>query len=351
MFQARLVVDLGAIVANWLMFARMAGSRAGAAAVVKADGYGLGAGRVAAALAAAGCRRFYVAWPHEAAALRTAIGRGPQIAVFHGVTSDTLDAFVEHNLEPVLNSLVQIETWIAAGCASKPASLHLDTGMNRLGVPCREWSLAASRFPEPRFLLSHLACADEADHSANRKQLEIFTASRKFWPGALQSLSATAGALLGSDFILDEVRPGIGLYGGRAFADREVATRPVVRIEAPIIQVRTLQPGECVGYGGTWVAASPTTVATIGLGYADGFLRSASNRGMAWVAGARRPILGRVSMDMVAIDVTGLPAKAGDAVEFLGPNLQLADVSASMGTIDYEVLTRLGSRFVRSYAD
>ena len=345
---ARLDINLDAVVANWRMFAGRA-QRAQAAAVVKADAYGLGAARVGPALADAGCTRFYVAWPEEGARLRDALGPAPEIAVFHGPTEASLNVFEAHSLEPVLNSIVQIDLWNASALAGRRASLHLDTGMNRLGVPKAQWLEAAQKLPRPRRLLSHLACGDEFGDPMNQRQLEAFASARTFWPEARRSLSATGGAYQGPDFCMDEIRPGIGLYGGGPSPPDGEGPKTVATITAPVIQVRIAQPGETVGYGATWKAERESQLATVGLGYADGFLRAASNRGMAVVQGEKRPIVGRVSMDLIVIDVTGLKVSPGDEIEFLGPKMPLAEVAGAMNTIDYEILTRLGSRFERRY--
>jgi alanine racemase len=341
----RVHIDLDAIVANWRMLQRRAGT-AGAAAVVKADAYGLGAAKVGRALAKAGCTRFYVAWPQEGAELRKAIGPGPEIAVFHGPTRATLAEFGASQLEPVLNSLEQIDLWAGAG----PAAIHLDTGMNRLGVPEAQWAEAARRFPRPKLLVSHLACGDESGHPKNRLQLASFDHAITFWPGIPRSLSATGGAYLGRDYAMEEIRPGIGLYGGGPEPREGEKPRTVVTLTSPILQLREVKSGETVGYGATWAADRDMTLATVGLGYADGFLRAASNRGMGVIAGQKRPIVGRVSMDLIVVDVTGTNAALGDEIEFVGPNMPLTEAAAAMGTIDYELLTRLGSRIERVWS-
>lgn len=344
----RVQIDLRAIVTNWRMFAARA-PRAQASAVVKADAYGLGAAQVAPALADAGCTRFYVAWPAEGARLRDALGPAPEIAVFHGPTPDTLPAFEKHLLEPVLNSIPQIDLWQASSLARRRASLHLDTGMNRLGVPRADWAEAAQKLPHPRRLLSHLACGEEFGHPMNQKQLDLFEIARPLWPDARRSLSATGGVFQAGSYTLDEIRPGIGLYGGGPTPPTGDAPATVVTLTSPIIQIRGVKAGETVGYGATFTAPSDMTLATIGLGYADGFLRAASNRGMAVVANQKRPIVGRVSMDLIVVDVTHTKASVGDEIEFLGPNMPLAEVAGAMGTIDYELLTRLGPRIERVY--
>lgn len=336
----KLSIDLDAIIANWRVFAKRV-APAQAAAVVKADAYGLGAERVARALAKAGCSRFYVAWPLEGEAVRGAVGAGPEILVFHGPAADTLGLFGTHGLTPVLNSLQQIELWKSAN-ASAPAAVHVDVGMNRLGVSETQWAEAARMLPKPVRLVGHLACGDE-ESELNTAQLQKFERAVKLWPDAPRSLAATGGIYQGPFYHFEEVRPGIGLYGGGP------ASRTVVTLTAPVLQVRDIGKGETVGYGASWTAQNDATLATVGLGYADGFLRAASNRGMAFVGGQKRPIVGRVSMDLIVVDVTGLSVSVGDDIEFLGPNMRLAEVAGTMGTIDYEILTRLGSRLTRRY--
>lgn len=344
---AKLHIDLDALVANWRMMQRRV-EPAYAAAVVKADGYGLGAKQVAGALQKAGCSRFYVAWPQEGAALRRELGPAPEILVFHGVTPDTLDLFQMYALQPVLNHLEQIDLWISSNVQARPAALHVDTGMNRLGVSQAHWGAAARLLPKPTRLVSHLACGDE-DSPANPAQLARFTEARALWPGVPASLPASGGSYLGKDYHFDEVRAGIALYGGGPVPAEGSAPHTVVTITAPILQVRDARKGEAVGYGCTWTAESDCQLATVGLGYADGYLRSASNSGKVWIQGQKRPIVGLVSMDLIVIDVTGLPVSPGDEIEVVGPNMPLSEVARAMGTIDYEILTRLGARLERRY--
>jgi len=344
----KLNIDLDAIVANWRMAQRRV-EPAYAAAVVKADAYGLGAAEVAGALAKAGCSRFYVAWPHEGAALRRTLGNAPEISVFHGPTMDTMDVFAMYQLVPVLNHLEQIDLWVSGNVSPRPAAVHVDVGMNRLGLSETHWAAAAKMLPKPTRVVGHLACGDE-DSPLNEQQLEKFERATKLWPGVPRSLSATGGSYLGKPFHFEEVRPGIGLYGGGPAPAEGSPPHTVVTLTAPVIQVRDVKKGETVGYGASWTADADSTLATVGLGYADGFLRSASNKGMGFVAGEKRPIVGRVSMDLIVVDVTGLSVSPGDDIEFLGPNMPLSEVAGAMGTIDYEILTRLGSRFDRRYA-
>ena len=318
-------------------------------AVTVCDRPTAGAVPVSKALFKAGCVRFYVAWPSEGAALRRALGDTVQISVFHGPTPDTMDLFQMYQLIPVLNHLEQIDLWLSGNISPRPAALHVDTGMNRLGLSEPHWAAAAKMFPKPVRLVSHLSCGDE-DSPANAEQLEAFERASALWPGIQRSLSATGGAYLGKPFQFDEIRPGIGLYGGGPAPAKGSPPHTVVTLTTSVLQVRDIKKGESAGYGRTWTAPSDATLATIGLGYADGYLRSASNKGHVIVAGQKRPIVGRVSMDLIIVDVTGLSVSPGDEIEVLGPNMPLAEVAGAMGTIDYEILTRLGSRLERSYA-
>ena len=345
---ANLHIDLDALVANWRMMQRRV-EPAYAAAVVKADAYGLGAKQAATALAKAGCNCFYVAWAEEGAALRRELGPAPEILVFHGVASDTLDLFQRYALQPVLNHLDQIDLWNEADVKPRPAALHIDTGMNRLGVSQAHWAAAARMLSKPTRLISHLACGDETS-PANAAQLARFIKARALWPGVPASLSASGGAYLGKDYHFDEVRPGIALYGGGPAPVDAPAPHPVVTVTAQVLQVRGAHKGETVGYGCAWTAKTDCQLATIGLGYADGYLRSVSSSGKVFVQGQKRPIVGRVSMDLIVVDVTGLVVSTGDEIEIIGPNMPLAEVASAMGTIDYEILTRLGTRLDRRYS-
>ncbi len=345
---AKLQIDLDALVANWRMMQRRV-EPAYAAAVVKADAYGLGVKQVATALSKGGCSRFYVAWAEEGAALRRDLGPAPEILVFHGVTSATLDLFQMYALQPVLNHLEQIDLWNEANVQTRPAALHVDTGMNRLGVSRAHWPAAARMLPKPTRLISHLACGDETS-VANAVQLSRFNEARALWPDVPGSLSASGGVYLGKDYHFDEVRTGIALYGGGPTPTEGSVPHPVVTLTAPILQVRDAAKGETAGYGCTWTAESDCQLATVGVGYADGYLRSASNSGKVFVQGQKRPIVGRVSMDLIVIDVTGLVLSPGDEIELLGPNMPLSDVAGAMSTIDYEILARLGARLDRRYS-
>ncbi len=329
---ARVEIDLGAIIANYRTFQGLAPG-AEVAAVLKADAYGLGAGQVAPALAKAGARSFFAATLGEALRVRAVLGPGPRIYVLNGPTPQ--DAAHYGDVTPVLNSMAQIAAWAGRG----EAALHFDTGMNRLGLDVSDAAAAHAACPAPILVLSHLACASWPAHSANRLQKERFEAAAAHFPFARKSLSATAGAQLGAAFHFDMVRIGMGLYGA---ADREngVALQNVARVTAPILAVRTAPAGESIGYGASLVAQSPMRLATVGVGYADGFLRSLAGRGYGVVGGVKRPIVGRVSMDLIILDVTGDDdVRPGDEAELLGPAAPLAEVAACASTNTYEILT------------
>lgn len=348
--RAALRIDLGVIRANWRLFASLTPNEAGA--TVKADAYGLGAARVAPALLKEGCRTFFVAQAQEGAALRDALGSGAAIHVYNGPAADTLNIFRSSNLHPVLNSPQQVSLWAEAG-GGAPCSLHIDTGMNRLGLTADEArALAASGHSlNLALILSHLACADIPDHPGNERQLAAFAGLSALFPDVPNSLANSGGALLGPEFQFGLTRPGIGLYGGQPHRSRRAAIQPVAAIQAPIIMTRRVRTGETVGYGAEFVAQSDMTIAVIALGYADGLIRAASPGGHGRLAGRRAPLVGRISMDLAAVDVTGLEndVTPGAYVDFLGPDLE--DFAAAAGTISYEILTRLGARFARIYSE
>ncbi|MBS0385928.1 MAG: alanine racemase [Proteobacteria bacterium] len=346
---ARLRVDTNAIVENWRFFRKLAPSAA-VAAVVKADGYGLGAEAAAKALAQAGARVFFAATSAEALAVRAAIGEGPQILVLNGPSESDVAQIGAAKLTPVLNSLPQIELWSARG----PAALHIDTGMNRLGVGPEELAAAAVALKEVTLALvmSHLACSADAKHPKNAEQRARFIDAASLFPKAPLSIAATGGSLLGADYHFDLVRIGVGLYGSGSLDADNPRLATAATVDAPILQVRDVEAGETFGYGATFTAPKKMRTATVAIGYADGFLRSLGGRGYGVLAGQKRPILGRVSMDYTILDVTGCAeAQAGAMVEFLGANAHVDDVAHLAGTAAYEVLTtfagtvrRTGSR-------
>ena len=305
--------------------------------MVKADGYGLGAGGAARALAQAGARIFFTATSQEGVRVRRALGDGAQIFVLNGPVND-VDILAANKLTPVLNSLAQIKAWGARG----PAALHIDTGMNRLGIGPDELPHAMSALKDTSLALvmSHLACSSDVKHPANAAQRMRFADAATLFPKAPRSLAATGGALIGADFHFDLIRIGVGLYGSGALDAGNPQLAAAATVEAPILQVREVEAGETFGYGATFTAPEKMRTATIALGYADGYLRSLGGRGYGVLGGVKRPILGRVSMDLVIVDVTGCPEAApGAMVEFLGPNAPLDDIAQRAGTAAYEILT------------
>jgi alanine racemase len=353
---ALLEIDLGAIVANWRLLAQRA-APALCAAVVKANAYGLGAATVAPALATAGCRLFFVATLDEGIALRAALGPEPEIAVFNGPLPGTAAEFATHRLIPVLNEPGQIEAWKGQK-PSPPAMLHIDTGMSRLGLCAREFAAFVDELPKSgiawRAIISHLACADTPDHALNEQQRGRFAAATERVPGVPASIAASSGIFLGSAYRFDFVRPGAALYGVNPQPGHPHPMGQVVRLSGKILQVREIDRGESVGYGAAHVMQKPGRVATVAVGYADGWLRSLSHRGCGYIGGKRIPLLGRVSMDLVTFDVSAIDAaqvRPGASVELLGEHYGVDDAAADAGTIGYEILTALGSRFHRVYRD
>jgi alanine racemase len=348
---ASLTVRLGAIAENYCSFRRMAGAAA-TAAVVKADGYGLGSRMVAPALAGAGAQTFFVARLEEGVVLRPLLPKA-RIFVLDGAPPDAVPALITHRLTPVLNSLAEIAGWSAAAKVARDAldaAIHIDTGMNRLGLPNDELATLAAEWKAR----SHLACADDVGPQApmNRRQLERFRIALAMLPPAPASLAASSGIYLGKDYHFDLVRPGVGLYGAGP-KGRENPMKTVARLTTRVLQVRRIDKGESVGYAATFHAKRPTMIATVALGYADGFPRAASNRGAAMVGAMRVPIAGRVSMDLITLDVSTLknPPRPGDEVEVMGDAITLAGVAEAADTNEYEILTRLSPRVPRRYTD
>ena len=363
-YGARLTVDLGALVRNWQALDRVsAGALTGA--VVKADAYGTGINAASKAFYSAGARFFFVATPDEALAVRAALPDA-YVFVLDGLFPGAAPLYVGERLMPVINSLPMLEEWLVA-CLGRnealPAALHFDTGMNRLGFRLSETSVVRRMCDEvgyaPQMIMSHLACADQPLHEKNRTQLALFSSVIAQFPGIPASLANSAGTMSSRDTHFQMVRPGIALYGGRAVNGRRNPMLPAVTLEAPILQIRDAKTGESVGYGATYTLARDSRIAIVGLGYADGFLRSlsATNQhpgGRAFVRGHLVPIIGRVSMDMCAIDITDLANDIpvpGEMVEMLGSHVSVDDQADPAGTIGYELLTSLKGRYSRTYID
>lgn len=339
---ATLTIDLDALADNWRALDRASAQGTRTAATVKADGYGLGIGPVARTLAAAGARRFFVALAEEGATLRSVLGPGPEICVYSGHMPGDADLISGNDLVPMLNSVEQLTRHVEA-LPDHPLGIQLDSGMNRLGMEPAEWAAVAeiALARAPRIVMSHLACADEPDHPMNAQQRATFDDLTR-GIGAPRSLAATGGTLLGADYHFDVTRPGIGLYGGAPFTD----ARAVVHLSIPIIQTREVEPGEAVGYGCTWTAQRPTRVATLAAGYADGIIRMMGNRAQVYHENTPCPLVGRVSMDLLTVDVTHLE-QTPDTLDLLGPHQGVDAVADAAGTIGYEILTALGSRYTR----
>lgn len=356
---AVLTVDLAALAANYRLIRERLG-RAEAAAVVKADAYGLGLAEVAPVLHAAGCRTFCVAHVGEGIHLRKVLGREPAIVVLNGLLKGAEDAYAEQGLVPALGSLAEIAAWRTI-CARRkkklPCWLHADTGMLRLGLPPDE---LAALGEEPALLdgiaiaavMSHLACADERDHPKNREQLAAFAGVRRRLPMGKACLANSAGVFLGRDYHFDIARPGVALYGVAPQIGEPNPMAQVVRLQAKILQVRRVDTPQTVGYGATHRVEGPGRIATLAVGYADGYLRSLSNRGTGYIGDFPVPVVGRVSMDLITLDVTGVPehlASVGALVDVIGPHNPVDRVAAEAGTIGYEILTSLGARYHRAY--
>jgi len=340
---ARLEIDLNALAAN---YRALKGRQPAAeiAPVVKADAYGLGAAPVARHLIKQGAKTFFVARRDEGVRLRAALGAGPVIYVLDGLDDPTV--FLAHGLRPVLNTGAQVAAWIQA--PQLEAAVHIDTGMNRLGIRPDELGTLPA-LPPLSLVMSHLACADEAGHPMNPAQLAAFRAAVGALPSAPLSMANSAGAFLGPDYGFDIVRPGISLYGGGPFGVPHPEIRPVARLLGRVLQVRDLKRGESVGYSATFTAPRDMRLATIGLGYADGVLRHFGAKGSVVVQGEKRRLTGRVSMDAFSIDINGLDVKVDDWVELFGAHQPIDEVAAASGTVAYEWLTRIGPRVARHY--
>lgn len=347
-------IDLGALCDNYTML-RNSAPGAEMAAVVKCDAYGLGLAPVANALARRRqCRTFFVAYPEEGAQLRKALGASAPdatIYVFNGPLPDTIKIFESAALTPVINSAEQAAKW-AARKPGAPCALHVDTGMNRLGAPVDQLAeLQSLSNLNVGVVMSHLACGSAPDHAKNAEQRAAFETAAAFFPDAQRSLSASAGAMMDASYHFDLARTGIALYGGSPFDADDERIKPVVTLNAPIVQLRALKASETVGYGATFTASRPTVIATVALGYGDGFPTAGSGRASAVIAGEPAKIAGRVSMDLIGLDVTDLktPPKIGDTAEFFGKSASLHGAAHACRTIPYELLTGLGGRVDRRY--
>ena len=350
----RLEVDLAAIIANWRSLQNGAGN---VAAVLKADAYGLGAAHVAPALYAAGCRHVFVAHLDEALAIRPLLP-GAMLAVLNGLWPGTEATYVAHDLRPVLGSLAEIAAWAAEARRRErrlPALLHIDTGMNRLGLSDPELDTLAD---DPslldgiglEYVMTHLVSAENPTDPTNDRQRTRFAAACARLPPARRSLANSSGLFLGPAYASHLARPGAALSGINPTPNRPNPMRPAVRLHARILQTRDIPTGASVGYNGIWTAARPSRIATVSVGYADGYPRSLGNQANACFDGSPVPLVGRVSMDLTTFDVTDTPAAVpGTWLELIGPGNPIDDVAIRAGTNGYEILTSLGRRYARTY--
>lgn len=357
----RLAIDLGALAANWQSLRELSGNaRCGAA--VKADGYGIGAIEAASRLAREGCRDFFVADANEGASLRPHLP-DVRIHVLNGVFDGSFAQILAHDLVPVINSTEQAAFWME-NADGRPYALHIDTGMNRLGLtPEQATEYAQSNARAPALLMSHLACADEPDHPLNARQIEMFEALKACFPGVEASLANSAGIHLGKAAHHDLTRPGISLYGGNPVAIASRTMRPVVTAETRVLQIRQAKAGQPVSYGAAHVLSRDSRIAVCGIGYADGFLRAGSGAGVPLrsatpngaqgaINGKRVPVIGKITMDLTMFDVTDLgedEVSTNSWLELFGPTIPLEEAAHAAGTISYEMLTSLGRRYARRF--
>jgi alanine racemase len=356
---AVLSIDLDGICANYRLLCARA-SPAKCAAVLKSNAYGLGAVPVGKALYTAGCRHFFVAHLDEGLALRPYLNGDAAIFVLHGPPPGTECEFHRNNLIPVLNSIEQFAGWgrlaHAEGCRL-PAIVQIDSGMSRMGLSAAEidaWRLDPNLTDgiAVQFLMSHLACADQPENPMNQQQLERFRAARRALPAYPSSLANSSGIFLSKHFHFELVRSGAGLYGIAPISGSANPMRPVVRLQARIIQTRVINPGDHVGYSMGYTAREVRQIATVAIGYADGWSRNMSNCGFSLVDGVRVPQVGNISMDSVTLDVSALAAgrvAPGQLVDFIWTEHPVDAVAVLAGTIGYEVLTNLGPRISRQY--
>jgi len=359
---ATLTIDLDAIAVNFHILRDRLGPAA-CSAVVKADGYGLGAAPIAARLVSEGCDEFFVAQFDEALTLRAALsdaGLDASIYVLNGLVPGAEGEYIAHRIFPVLNQSTEIDAWAQTGraCdAAVPAILHIDTGMARLGLT-QEDTAALAQTPDRldgidlRYVMSHLACASEPDNPMNRLQRDLFIKIMAGFAGVPGSLANSSGIFLGTDFHFAMTRPGAALYGVQPRDGGSKIMKQVINLQGKILQCRFVDTGQTVGYGATHIAARRSRIATVGLGYADGFLRSLGSRASGYIDGTRVPMAGRVSMDLITFDVTDIPEKLcrpGDTIELIGSHHGVDELASEAGTIGYEILTSLGARYHRQY--
>lgn len=351
-----LEVNLDSIVRNWrLLSSRFSGKTAGA--VVKANGYGLGADEISRALYAAGCRDFFVATLDEAIALKPDV-KEARLFVFHGVGEGEEKEFIAHKLLPVLNNSIQIERWSGRG-EGKPSALHVDTGMNRLGISLNEAQALANDVNllqrlNLTLLLSHLSCAGDPHHPQNAQQLVSMQQMKKIFPSLPVSFANSSGIFLPEDFHFDLARPGCALYGITPNLSLPNPMEHVVELSVPILQIREITQDMPVGYGCTYTAKQGARIATLAIGYADGYFRNLGSKGYGICEGIKVPIVGRISMDMITVDISAVPLAQltpKSRITLIGKRIPVDEVAQLAGTIGYEIFTRLGQRIRRVYVE
>lgn len=355
-----LEINIDSIIHNYQLINNKVGNTE-CAAVLKADAYGMGASVVAKALDKVGCSTFFVATIDEGIELRACFSKNEnQIAVLSGLLEGSEDIFYSNKLTPVLNDTEQIKKWAIYNKQKKisaPSILHIDTGMNRLGLTINELYDILKNPTELKelhveWIMSHLACGDQPRDIMNEKQLSVFLNAKKEFPNVKASLANSAGVFLGQSYHLDMVRPGIALYGSGSGSIPSKPLKQVIRLYSRILQIRTLSTGASVGYGASYRVSEATRVATVGLGYADGYLRSLSNCSWVFFNGFRLPVIGRISMDYITVDITQIASekiKTGDFIEIIGDKFTLDDLATVANTVPHELLTRLGTRHHRIY--
>jgi alanine racemase len=352
-----LEIDLDAVVANWRILRDTHGAGRDTAGVLKADGYGLGAIAIARRLHAAGCRHFFTAHLMEAVELRPVVPDA-MLCVLHGLGPGEAETFIEHGLAPALGTLGEVQAWNAAARTAGqrlPALLHIDTGMNRTGLSPSELDRLTA---DPTmmegldllYVMTHLVAADSPAAPINGLQARAFAGVASRFPGVRRSFANSSGIFLGEDFASDLARPGAALYGINPTTGRPNPMRPVAQLRARIMQLRDVAVGEGVGYDHQWVSPRPSRIATLPIGYADGYHRVLGNQADVALGGRLCPVVGRISMDLITVDVTDCPEAAiGDWCEVIGPSVPVDTLAALAGTNAYEILTSLGRRFHRRY--
>ena len=359
---AIVTIDLAALQSNWKALAAEAQAHSPATetgAAIKGEAYGLGMEQAAKALWAAGCRSFFVARPFEGQQLRAILPEA-LIFVLDGLYAGQADYYLAHELYPALISLDEAKDWAANG-KGKPCAVHVDTGINRMGMTAEEFTSVVAMKDQLRIVMvmSHLACSDEPAHPLNAKQRDLFAKYRAMLPDVPASFANSSGIYLGDGYMYDLVRPGVALYGGNPLPGHSNPMKPVVTLQLKIMQTRIVKKGDTIGYSATWTAPRDSRIALLGAGYRDGIPRKLSwsadkPAAQVYVGGRRIDVVGRVSMDMMAIDVTELPEAAtprGTLVEIFGPNIPVDEAAGYAGTISYELLTHLGNRYHRRYID